>query len=364
MTYLVLTGHQLRNVTPDAQPLITDRFTQSSIELYGEPKVEEARQLITNEYFSLAEAVGNPQVDQERLTSTLGILHQALGCTIDLAPSKEQDLQYIAGQFKEILVARYGKVLETFDEVEATGGKVDLEDVTALFQSGIDTLAQTEPAWRDWKAVVTNGEGMSTNTKDKQIEIGRKGNYLAERMKPLFLHEALKHGLRSINGHKLDDMLGKGLPGNLDVEEGAGIFDEFAFSGIMPQRIYDRYTDTSLALGQLNLPPMNRSEMHKFMVNRRIVRDQAAGKSVDVGEIKKSTWNAVDRIYRGTLGNDIVGVNTKDIAYYQGFLKYTDYLKDQIEVQGKMAEEVFDYIMLGCFDPSDPRHRDYVAAHV
>ncbi|HTB48567.1 MAG TPA: tyrosine/phenylalanine carboxypeptidase domain-containing protein [Verrucomicrobiae bacterium] len=359
--YLVLTAYQLRNVAPASQPLISQRFTQSSVELYGEPKPDDVRKLMSGQYDSFRQYIDNPAIDQTRLQDVLATLDEALGGDITTAEVGMDDHHGVAEQMKTALNEHYGDVLELFDSFEQDGTELDLETVRSLFQEGIKRLVASDPDWQEWTVEITNGEGMSTIAKSKKVKIGNRGTYRPERLKALFTHEVLVHGLRSVNGHKTGDaFLGKGLPGNLDAEEGIGIFMEYAITGVVPNKIIDRYIDISLALGQTRLPALNRAQLHDFHANRQIVRAQAAGKTPDIAGIERTAWNHADRVYRGSLGNEIIGVNTKDIAYYQGFVKIANYLEAEITDGGKTPEDVFAYIMSGCFDPTDIRHQAYV----
>jgi len=359
--YLVLTAYQLRNVAPASQPLISKRFTQSSVELYGAPKPDDVGKLMLGQYGNFRQYVDNPTVDQTRLQDVLATLDEALGGIIATVEADVNDYHEVAEQMKTALNERYGDVLELFDSFEQDATELDLESVRSLFQEGISRLAASDPDWQEWTVEITNGEGMSTISKGKKVKIGNRGNYRPERLKALFTHEVLVHGLRSVNGYKTGDaFLGKGLPGNLDAEEGVGIFMEYAITGVVPNKIVDRYIDISLALGQTRLPALNRTQLHDFHANRQIVRAQATGRTPDIAGIERTAWNHADRVYRGSLGNEIIGVNTKDIAYYQGFLKIANYLEAEITDGGKTPGDVFVYIMSGCVDPTDIRHQAYL----
>ena len=362
--YLVLTSQRLGNVDQGNQQLLSDRFTQNSIGIYGAPEPQEVKKLLVEQHAGFSRYADRPAIDQARLHAVTDVFQGSLGGSIESVEAQhDAELQNLAQQVAVILDARYGEALHIFDPIEQSGVKPTISEVKSVFEAGLAALQPTNNAWKNWGVEITDGQGMSTSTSSQKIKIGKRGDYQASRLKALFAHEALTHALRYIHGQETGDrLMGVGLPGNLDAEEGIGIFMEYAVSGLLPDRVVDRYIDVALALGQTQLPAMNRAQLHDLHTNRLIVRSQAADKPTDPVAISSFAWNHIDRIYRGSLGNSVIGVNTKDIAYHQGFLKIGRYLKQEILQNGHSAESIFEYIMSGCFDPSDSRHRAHVAS--
>lgn len=359
LTYLVLTGAQLNKPGNTDHQLWTNRLTRSSVELYGSPDTAVAKQLIAEQFDTFSEHRTNPAVDQARLGHVLDTLSHALGDTSSESIARV-DYAPVARELAAVAEQKYQTAFSVFEGV-AGPEKQNLETVQALFQRGLDALATDDPAWQGWTAEIVNGSGMSTSSRDKKIKIGNGGTYTADRLKPLFAHEALVHGLRSVNGSKTGDtLLATGLPGNLDAEEGLGTLVEYGLTGTMPERNADRYMDVALALGSTESSALTRAQLHRLHTDRQIIRAQAAGKQVDPETIAKGAWGHVNRIYRGSLGDDTIGVNTKDIAYYQGFQKVADFLRTAL-ANGVAPETAYDYVMSGCFDPTDPKHRAYLA---
>lgn len=356
--YLVLTSAQLHGTSPGRQSLASERFTQHSIELYGAPEHDYAQESAARQLLAFDELESNPDVNQERLGRIRATLRSLVGPEgPELAEA--HDYTPAAEAMKNVLYARYGDTLATFDDIEQENRTLSLKEVISAMQTGLDSLIAKDLMWSDWKAAESSGEGLSTSVKTETLKVGRKGNYEANRLKPLFVHEALVHGMRGMNGRKTGvPQLEKGLPGNLDTEEGIGTFLEYAVSGVIPDKIIDRYTSVALALGHGGQPAMTRAQLQQFQLDRLVVRKQAAGKPVDTEALSRSASNHADRIYRGSLGTDLIAVNTKDIAYFTGFTKMAEYITEELKT--KTPEEVFDYIMQGCFDPTDEAHRDFV----
>ena len=83
---------------------------------------------------------------------------------------------------------------------------------------------------------------------------------------------------------------------------------------------------------------------------------------VELDELKKSTWTHIDRIYRGGRGDSSTSnqaVFSKDIAYYEGYRKMRDYIDESFS-KGESIEDIFKYLLMGKFDPTNPVHVNYV----
>jgi len=145
------------------------------------------------------------------------------------------------------------------------------------------------------------------------------------------------------------------VPGYIDAEEGFACFVEHALSGAAPRKMYDRYLDVALALGTIDGRPHTRQELYKLVYARNTIRWQAAGKIERASNIERESWAHVNRIFRGTLGNDAVGVFTKDIAYYQGYQKMTAFVIDELNA-GISPDELWSLLTMGKFDPTDLLH--------
>jgi hypothetical protein len=165
----------------------------------------------------------------------------------------------------------------------------------------------------------------------------------------------LVHALRASNGQHLSHEFEQGLPGYIDAEEGFACFVEHALSGQPPRKMYDRYLDVALALGTIDGRPRTRQDLFRLVHARNIVRTQAAGKVERPGNIRRESWAHVNRIFRGTLGNEIVGVFTKDIAYYQGYQKMSAFVVDELDAGAEPAE-LWSLLTLGKYDPTDVLH--------
>lgn len=328
LQYLLMGSAALQDaVSLDSKQTWSNRYTQAAGELYGTPDVDEA---------------------------------------LDLEQGAEIDDSFeSAAKTLEIYINdTYGAALDAV-EAEAEGlDELDPEHIARAFESGLAVMIdQYDSEWSDWKVDRdSEKDSLSVVGSEKSIKVGLKRAVMQpEQLKPLFAHEVLVHAQRSLNGHKLDEQLGKGLPGYLDVEEGLGVFFEYALSGEIPQKNVDRYTDIAYALGQIDGHPHDRYEMIERVTDRALERNQ----DLDI-EHKKlyetildESYTHVNRIYRGSLGDENIGVFTKDIVYHKGFLEAGEYIKQQLE-QGTSMEDIIQFLLQGKFDPTNQSHIDYL----
>ncbi len=353
--YLVLTGSQLQRVNPEDREFISEHFSVSSSEIYGKPEESESKKLIANQLSEFNQYLDSGENPYARklvdLLSSYDITDVATDESVSLLPeNSEMIAEFIEDKFKN--------ALSIFNDIDLER-KYSHEEIKELFQEGINSLALSDTDWSDWKVEIINGGNISTSAKKKLIKIGKNTAYKTNRLKPLFVHEVLGHALLSVNGSKTgNEKLQYGVPGNLDVEEGKTMYLESVFSGEVPQRIFDRYMDTNLALGIGDNAPLNRYKLHELHTNRLMARAVSKGENPEFETVAISAWNHVNRIYRGSLGTDVVGVNTKDIVYYDGYVKIRKYVSQQMK-SGKSFEQVYNYVMAGCFDPTNQVHVDY-----
>lgn len=357
--YFVLTGLQLQHAIPERRELVSERFTEASKELYGEPEADEVARLATHELEELGSYVDNPEVDQARLARVKRFYETQLeGVSVEARVTDERLVEALDA-VAAMVEARFGSALQVFDEVEARGEKVSPEKVAELFQEGLDRLAELDPAWKNWCAKISESRAMKADVENRVIRVGGISRE-ADRLRQLFGHEVLVHGMRAVNGAKTGDYMAEnGLPDYLTAEEGLAKFVQIALSGERAAPASDIYMNIGFALGQLGKPPVTRQELQQIHLDKMIVKAQAEGKDVEVEDLTSKSWSDINRVYRGSLGNDVVAVNTKDITYHQGFLKIAKFIEGELQA-GRSADEMFDYLASAKFDPTNPRHVAYL----
>lgn len=308
-------------VSLESKKLWSDRYTQANGEIYGLPDADEALDL-----------------------------ENGLGSI--------EDFEETAKIFETYMNETYGPVFSAVEAKIAGVEELAPEQVAQAFEAGLEVLMNDyDLDWIDWTIFRDpNKFSPSVNGARKIITIGMARTAIpAEQVPAMFIHEVIIHAQRSLNGAQLDNQLKLGLPGYLDAEEGLAVFSEYAISGAVPTRVIDRYTDIAYALGQIDGRPHNRAEMLERVIARAEQRNQGALDQLMMEEAHAH----VERIYKGSLGDENIGVFTKDVAYYNGFLQVGSYIKGQLEA-GYSIDTVMTFLLQGKFDPTNQAHLDYI----
>lgn len=356
--YMVMSAHRLNHeaYTDMSKQLWSERYTQAAIELYGQPNQELAiatgSQRAQN-WIKKAEVRGVDSTLIERyrsLTTQYGI---------DISSSHEQrDFSEIAAKVGDYMNERYGSVFEAlgFGEEERL---INPEEFAKGVRQGLDALAENhDEDWANWKVELDeNSDKITAFAQSQKLVVGlARTPMTANKAKGLFAHEILVHGLRGLNGKKISIELQKGLPGYIDAEEGMGVFMDYAVTGNLPDSA-DKYVDIAMALGMIDGTKRTRQEMIELVSVRMAIKNELEAdseKQTDQQVVNKATAH-VNRIYRGSLGNEFVGVFTKDIVYFKGFLDMAVYIEQEIAA-GKNIHEIIEYIMQFKFDPTNDQH--------
>lgn len=363
LQYLLQTSEKLNNSKEDDSiQAWSERFTNSSIELFGEPNSENAKRLLIKDRNQIIDAaLKSNQAYSVELREYLDIL-EALGINKESKNYQTEESKIkenrVTGFFKTQLHNRYSGVIETLEDP----GIPDLltpQDIKKYMSIALDKLISDDSRWAGWAVEIADGANISRT--GNSIKVGRdRVSMHKKELKGIFAHEVLVHGARSVNGSERSEMLKKGLTGYLSSEEGIATLAEYAMSGEIPQKIVDRYTDIALALGKIKNKKFTRQELSDFVIKREKVRT-LLGKE-DYGsddELDKKCAQHVARIYRGSQGNNYIGVFTKDYIYYEGFDKMLDYISEEIE-KSVNENDLYDFLMQGKFDPLNETHVSYI----
>jgi hypothetical protein len=357
---LIETAAALQNAqTPERQRQLSAQFTAASIDLFGAPDATAAAYLLEGLLTELCVLQTNYNVDSKLLDKLLltydDILRRSNAPHEYTLLFDEADAEVATQAFGKFLREFYPYALGVFQGNPAQ--MIDASGIVERFELALAELqAHREDFWKDWKVLVTDDSCLSVNPLERRLVVGshRAGVELGE-LEGLFGHEVLVHALRAGNGQYLSHEFEQGLPGYIDAEEGFACFVEHALSRSAPHKMYDRYLDVSLALGTIDGHSHTRYELFELVHARNLVRAQAAGRKGLLSDIERESWAHVNRIFRGTLGNDIVGVFTKDIAYYQGYQKMTAFVIEELQA-GTSPRELWSLLTLGKYDPTDALH--------
>ncbi len=366
--YFLRTASKVVSSHEGNRDLWAERFTQATVELYGEPEKEEATRLVRSEYDFLCQLQGQEGVSQQHVSFLLDIYEPMLVDDQDTATDEyavEQEKEAIQ-EYGEAMHAKYKLLFDLVDESEKT--EFTATDLQELFGTGLEWLKENDDTdWSDWAVAETDGKSLSVDASNRKIKIAsRRESATAQDTRGLIAHELLVHALRGKNGYKTGDKkLATGLAGYLEAEEGLGILAEEAVNGELPEKAYDRYVDIALALGSIDDVQRTRKEVFDISFARQLVRGQVKGTldEADVPSLERKVWGHVDRIYRGGRGDNLgtrQAIFTKDIAYYVGYKQMAEYISGQL-ASGKTASEVFEYLSQAKIDPNNPQHVELLA---
>jgi len=360
MGYLVLTGMQLQTAPERHRSDISDRFSEATVELYGEPEKAEVRRIAIRQIEGFYPLFDMPDVDHNALLRTLIYLNDQVGFySRETVESESDSYEQMNAKIAEAFTRRFGGALEVFDKLDPSIESLSPEQLKACFEQAKSVLAESDPDWDNYGFDFSEKKSCEYDKDSRQVLIGRLDEYKTNRAKRLFIEEVLVHMQRAKNGAKTGDYLMEaGLPGIGDAEEGLAKVFQVAMGEPLGERSEDFYMDTAFALGSLGKPKLSRPELVGRYVDRMTIRHQAKGEQFDRAKLVHNAWRYANRIYRGSLGNHHVGVNTKDISYYLGYLKIREFTKSHLDA-GLDPDKLLDYLLLGRFDPTKQDHADH-----
>lgn len=364
--YLLRNSEQVVESNETNRDLWAERFTQASIEIYGEPDKTETTRLITDEYEQLLGLRGQEDISQEPLElllKTYQPIVEASGKRNGHVETRddEEELERAIDEYGEAITEKYQQLLSLVDD----SGKelFTPSDLKKLFVDALNWLkTNDDESWANWSVETIDGTAMRVNAQERKIKVTSRRELVSrDDAKKLLVHELLVHALRSNNGYKTGDKkLANGLPGYQKTEEGLAILSEEAVTGVFPEKAMNKYVDIALALGIVDGVQRTRQQLFEISYARQIVRAESRGKDPNLELLKSRTWDYVDRIYRGGLGDDKgkkQAIFTKDIEYYAGYKTMSKYITEEL-ARGKTAVEVFNYLSQAKFDPTNPQHLD------
>jgi hypothetical protein len=364
-SYLLQTVMRLSfSVDETIEEVWADRMTTASMEIYGEPDNKRAKELLTRDYLKIQSIqVPSHLEDEKKELIDMYIRYgaepeQSFNLDDDEKKTFEDALDNVRLSMLPYLKSRYQQGLEEFEKLPKDSMVYPVE-IVEIFNKALAALSGAHPELRGWTAVIQeNSDTIYTNDDSNKIEVGanRIGSY-SDELAGIFLHEIIAHATRSVLGSLINSNMKKGLPNYLPFEEGLGVATEFALNGSIPDKIADRYIDIAIALG-LGGKKVRRSELRNFATMRSKIR-----KISKYGEALNETDEAgidthINRIYRGSKGDKVVGVFTKDISYFEGFEKVVKFIDNALS-ESRSVEEIMEYLLEGRFDPTEEAHVRY-----
>lgn len=362
---LVLTAHQLSEMSPhdDRRQALSDKFTALSQELYGTPDPEYAAGIARGYIATYENYVADPEVSEEHLQVVLGHFDDQLSET-SLGHQPLPDIRTNMPELGTALAAMFRDPLHVFEDTKDQKEPVDADEILRLYAEANSILADQNPIWGDASVVLAEGSSMSSDSRSLQVKIGRKGNYSGQRVFGLYIHENLIHLQKALNGRvRGSEPLRYGTPGYLAAEEGQALYFDAATGTRIGEQYQDYYLNIAMALGDFGRSPMKRIEFEKYYTSKLIVAQQLRGARPDTREqAHKKALRHAKRIYRGTLGNDVTGINTRDSSYQRGLQDViAPYIDRQITI-GESPRAIISYMLQGKFDPTKQLDRQHVAS--
>ena len=347
--YLLKTSVKLNEDGKD-KDVWADRFTNASQELYDiEPDVSSWRALHTSELANLEEKAQTGNIWAAQL---LG-LYESMGLRDDAEQEANQEVLPNT-EWQEYILQKYEDVFN----LVADGRTYGPSELQELFENAFMVMAtrETDEGWLDWHADLVDKDMVSVVGAEQTVRIGKnrtEGD--AVKTRQLLAHELLVHSLRAqrakANGHK---ELVRGLSGYLDAEEGLGIVNEVTIDGKIPNKAADRYHDIGLALG---LHGVQLTRLQLFEIAR--LRNLAYEEAIEPEIAHSRALAHVNRIFRGGPAQEVPNTRqaifVKDMAYFTGYHKVCQFINEQLE-SGIPTERLFDWMMQGKFDPTNPQH--------
>lgn len=360
---MVLTAAQLSVLPPHDDRLqeLSHEFTSLSRELYGAPDPEHAAGIARNYMYTYAKHDSDPAVDQEHLDVVLNHLDEALSKT-DLGKEPIPDITQHMPEMSAALLDLYREPLSVFDEIKDTDEPIDPDQIQQLYEEAHRILAEQSKEWEEASVSQVSGSSMSSDSRDLTIKIGRDGTYSGRRVFGLYIHEGVIHLGKALSGKSLGSVpLRYGTPDYLAAEEGQTIYFDEATGTRVGEQYQDYYLNIAMALGDFGRPAMKRIDFQKYYTSKLIVAQQLRDTRPDaVEQAEKKALRHAKRIYRGTLGNDITGVNTRDSSYRRGpYDIIAPYVAREIQ-RGVASHDLITYILQGKFDPTKQFDRNYV----
>lgn len=358
--YLLSAAYRLQKARTMPEKLFwSTQFTATSVKLFGRPFAHEVSNIATEELAYFERAINELSIDAEFAKPVLDGYRSLVSKRVKVRPSLERRYETLLKKLHDFFMSEYGECFEAFDAYEPAD-RLAPPELAICFDAGLEILKKRDSAWMDWKVIHNKGAKLSVNSARKRIIIGsRRASVTVSEARGLFAHEVLVHAQRSAQGSKRCFELAVGLPDYVAAEEGLGVLVESAIEGSVPLKVKDRYVDIALALGNWRRRPLLRNEMYIFCYTRAVVRSIVNVEEIDLDELERATWEHVNRIYRGSLGNKYLAVFTKDVAYYRGFIKMAGYLRKSAQ-RGRLTDSLA-YLYQGKFDPTNPQHRKFLA---
>jgi hypothetical protein len=360
VAYLLNASYRLQRADTAVEKIFwTQQFSASSIRLFGKPDSREVSSLASDELMFFQQ-ISEVLVVHKSFAEPLLVAYRQLAQRAKIQESLEERFAQTFHAIQDYYFQKYNELFHCFDAYDSVG-QLEPNDIYKAFSEALTILQRDHSDWRGWKVVMPDSGGLSVSVRSKKINVGRyRIPVSSQEVRGIFAHEVLVHAQRAVNASTLASEFQTGLEGYLTAEEGLGVLVESAINGKVAYKVKDRYVDVSLALGSYRKKGYSRDELFLVCYTRTVLRSIVDGSMASLDDIEQGTWEHINRIFRGTLGNRYVGVFTKDIAYYEGLIKMAKYISKHRKRYA--MHELMDYLLQAKFDPTNKSHTAAVKA--
>lgn len=348
--FFLETASQTIQSNRDNQPLWVNRFNVAGDELY-DTEIDYGLwcSLFNESLLNLARDKVIPDHEKQKLLTE----YEKLGFNFsELSQDPAKGLPEVRPEWNKYVLLRFQRAIGSINnEVYAP------RQIEKLFTATLKLLPNTNTKWK----IVADADSnrVMVVPEDNTIIIGQKRTDATKvQARGLVAHELMTHYSRAQKGSEYDQLLKNGLPGYLDAEEGLAMINQYATGDDARGKLTQRYIDTGIARGLLGVSPSRKTmisivTMRKMLHRKNLSKTKAAQQAI--------SW--VDRMYRGGPGNIPNGTTqpifTKDLSYLTGYIKMAGYINKKLD-DGHNPKDIFDYLYLGKFDPTNDAHVAYV----
>ncbi len=304
---------------PEAKADATRRFMEANINLYGEPESKTYQSLLSEKFAKISNKQRSPKAE-EIFTELKEILPEE-AFDQSLAESRfrpsEETIQWMNDIVHELFDGMLKHVPKTDDLISPS----ELRDI---FQAIIDKEFEDD----QWEAELKEAKAINVDSDTKRVTVPVDRQPAAvDEVRRLVVHELGTHVLTAITGESTTlKLLGHGLAGYADTQEGLAKVVEQALEGEFKEAGIDHYITAGLAY----FDHKSFAEAYNIKWRMKLLEDLADGENPTEDQIQNAKRLAIDgpriatsRIFRGTDELPLF----KDLSYYNGSAKVWEYLE-------------------------------------
>lgn len=354
---LVEAARNLKNCTSSAEmEVCRNKFAELNEVVYGELD----RGIYLGMLNTERERVSNFEPKSELAQSVKTSLKTFLG-HIDTEGSSEEKLvdDETINKLHDYVLKRYANVL---DVVPDTPDDIyyDINGCSEIMNKALQAGGLFDMGWT---AVENPFKTVNSTNKAKKV-INLTSNILrnSQELRRLILHEQEVHARRAHKGEESGlGILYNGTADYTEVEEGFAVMMECAVAGNFNNLSFDRarirYITAGLALGADGTP---RDARETFEVLWRIISVQNSSdgnitqKNID--KAKDQAYVHIENAYRGTQFWMKGVIYTKLKTYYEGFVKISNVINENID----NLDQLFDDVFVGKYDFTNPEEKELI----